>query len=932
MTEQNYKKKLIEVALPLLLINSACAHESKPGIRKHPRSLHKWFAQRRLASVRAILYAQLIDDPNNNLPEKEALNERKKHFKIIEQIIDWDNTYDDTLFSKVRKSMSQQVFHDKIIIADPFCGGGSIPLEAQRLGLDFMASDLNPISVLLTKALVEIPPLFKSQKPINPGTLHGVNSSASVLGLVSDIQYYGNIINEQAKAKIGHLYPKINNKTVLAWLWARQVPCPSPACNIKTPLVKTFTVCKTKRRQVQLVPIVNVRDRTISYKIEEAKDSENNIQGTVGRKGVNCICCKTPITFEYIRKCGSGGKLDYTLIGIVLESKAGREYIPPVKDHEALASSAVPPWVPETKLPEKALGFRVQLYGMTHHKDLFTVRQLTALSTFCDLVKNMHNQIRVDATRAGMIDDGIALEQGGNGSTAYADAICTYLAFAIDRCADTWSNISAWQNTVEAPGHTFGRHAVPMGWDFGESNPFSNSRGSWRSAYQWISQNVNLQGPGRGTVCQIDAANYQKNSNKLIYCTDPPYFDNIGYADLSDFFYVWLRKSIGSIYPNLFSTVLVPKSQELIASPHRFDGNAEKAKEHFINGLRRAFNNIVANQNEEYPLTIYYAFKQTESEESSDGILISSSGWETFLQALLDAPFQITGTWPIRTERENRSIAFGANALASSIVLVCRKKRKDVPISTRREFINTLKKELPSALKNLQEAGIAPVDMAQSAIGPGMAVFSRYSKVLEADGVPMSVRTALQIINQELDSYLTEQESELDKETRFCIAWFEQYGWKEGPFGDANTLANAKGTAVNALEQAGLVYAKAGKVRLLKRAELAENWIPSEDKKITVWKCVQQLIKELETNGEDTAASVLKKIGGLSDPVKELAYRLYALSDKKKWSEDAQAYNSLISSWQTVTDLAQFSRQVAEETKKKLKDKSQRTLSDGDEN
>ncbi len=415
------------------------------------------------------------------------------------------------------------------------------------------------------------------------------------------------------------------------------------------------------------------------------------------------------------------------------------------------------------------------------------------------------------------------------------------------------------------------------------------------------------------------------DKKKVLVSTDPPYYDNVGYADLSDFFYMWLRINLKDIYPDLFSTICSPKKQEIVANPYLFNDNKIAAKEHFAMQMNKVLQNIKNKESGIYPLTIHYAFKQMERTDTEQ---LSNTGWETMLISLIEVGYQIVGTWPMRTETRGRMREIGSNALASSIVLVCRNRILDAPLSTRREFVNALKKGLPSALKNLQDAGISPVDMSQCAIGPGMAIFSRCSKVLEADGTPMTVRTALQIINQELDAYFTEQESDMDKETRFCIAWYEQFGWKEAPFGDANTLATAKGTAVNALEQAGVIYAKAGKVRLLKRTELDNDWDPTTDKKLTVWECVQYLIKALEDEGEVGAAEILKKIGGLSESVKELAYRLYALSEKKGWTEDGLAYNALISSWQSVTDKAQFGVDASEKTKKNLKDKSQKTLHD----
>lgn len=901
-----YKKKLIEVALPLEEINKACVHEKSVPRRGHPATMHLWWARRPLAAARAIIFASLVDDPSNYMQGKKAEKERSRLFKLISQLVKWENTSNDKLLGKAIDQIKQSNNNIPPLL-DPFCGGGTIPLEGQRLGLKIYAQDLNPIPVIIAKSLIDLPTKYSGRPASNPiAKKENIGNWNHLNGLIADIKKYGSQINDEAKEILNKYYPESPNKeTIVAWIWARSIKCPNPICNKDTPLIKSFWLSTKEKKPIWINYKVEKGELIFWIERKKGKPSDN----VVTRNGAKCLHCNSHIDFKHVRNEASKGRMNQKLIGIVTDAVRSRNYIPGDKIQESIALKV--PDVPniDMDLPEKALGFRIQNYGMKKFRDLFTKRQLLVLYTISDLILKKRDQILIDS----------------NNDEEYADAVITYLSFARDKLCDWSSSICSWIPRIEGVRPTFPRPAISMSWDFVEINPFSNSIGNFLNHLNWVGEGLkNLPKKcKKGTVVQGDAR-VSLPDGQFIISTDPPYYDNIGYADLSDFFYVWLRLTLKKAYPNIFSTLLTPKAQELIANPFRCEGSRDKANKFFLEGLRDSFKLISSRADKNYPITIYYAFKQIENEEEKT----HSTGWEAMLEGLLSSNLKIVGTWPIRTERVGRARDFSSNALASSIVIVCRPRSETASISTRRELIKNLKKELPPALKNLQEAGIAPVDMAQSAIGPGMAVFSRYSKVLEADGTPMSVRTALQIINQELDSFLTEQESDMDRETRFCVAWYKQFGWKEGPFGDANTLATAKGTAVNALDTAEVVYAKAGKVRLLKRSELDDDWDPTTDKKLTVWECVQHLIKRLDQEGEDSAAKIIRKIGGLAESVKELTYRLYSMCEKKGWTEDGVAYNSLISSWQSISDKAQHYDKVSEETKKRLKDKTQKKLND----
>jgi putative DNA methylase len=892
------KKKLIEVALPLEAINKEAAREK--SIRHgHPSTLHLWWARRPLAACRAVLFASLVDDPSS-LPdefptEADQDRERQRLFRLIEELVKWDNSNNKIVLDAAHKEILKSTDGNPPPVYDPFCGGGSIPLEAQRLGLEAHASDLNPVAVLITKALIEVPPKFAGRPPVHPmeqGTVTGVGMWQGARGLAEDVRYYGQWMRDRALERIGHLYPPIrlangDDATVIAWLWTRTVKCPNPACQAQMPLVRSFELCTKEGKHAWVEPEVDQAKRAVSFSVKTGAGKAPS--GTVNRRGSKCIVCGEKVGFDYISAEGQAGRMSTDLMAIVAEGARGRFYLEPSQNQVDIATSQTPAWWLETELPKKALGFRVQRYGFSKHSDLFTRRQLVALTTFSDLVKE---------ARLKSLEDGASEE--------YADAVATYLALGVSRLADIANAFCVWETSKTQVRHLFARQAVSMLWDFAEANIFAGAAGDFEvSLGNLLKALIRTPSDGHGLTKQLDATAIE--TKKMLFSTDPPYYDNIGYADLSDFFYVWLRRILSAAYPDLFSTLLVPKVQELIASPDRFNGDKEQAKLFFESGFGQVMERIHTYQDSSYPVTIYYAFKQTDSEDDADNddvLTTASTGWETMLEGLTRADFQITGTWPMRSELGNRPRSLGSNALASSIVLVCRARAESAPLTTRKDFLAAMKKELPHALRDLQKGNIAPVDLAQAAIGPGMAVFSRYRKVLESDGSPMRVRTALGLINQSLDEVLSEQEGEFDPDTRWALAWFEQHAFDDGPYGEAEVLATAKALSISGLAETGILHSRAGKVRLLRRDELPEDWNPSAEHRLTVWAVTQHLIRSLDKNGETATATVASKVGGLAETARDLAYRLYILCERKGWAEEAGYYNSLVVSWPAIAPKA----------------------------
>ena len=942
-------KKLIEVALPLDAINVAAAREK--SIRHgHPSTLHQWWARRPLAAARAVIFGQMVNDPSwkwemehpgqvppNNLKASWAAS-RKRLFNILEDLVKWESTTNEEILEKgraeIRKSWREtcelnkehphaaELFNpDKLpALHDPFAGGGAIPLEAQRLGLEAYASDLNPVAVLINKATIEIPPRFRGTPPVN-SDWQRLSPAEKVLrqwhgaqGLADDVRYYGQWMREQAEKRIGHFYPPIDvtaemakdrpdlkplvghKLTVIAWIWARTVKSPSPAYrNVHVPLASTFILSNKEGHEAYVHPVIEGNHYRFLVTVGSPPAAAKN--GTkAGSSGSPflCLLSNAPMEFSYLREEAKQGRMGQKLLAIVAKGPGGRIYISPSDEIESIAVSAKSSWRPETSLPDRALGFRVQEYGMLKWADLFSPRQLLALTTFTDLVDEAREKIRRDALSAGMSADEKGFDAAGIGATAYSEAAGVYLGFAVDYAANYWSVI-----TTPAEGFirgTFARQALPMTWDYAEAPPFGDTSGNWLSGIEWISKAIELFPlSGVGYATQADAANQLTSSNKIV-STDPPYYDNIGYADLSDFFYVWLRRSQKPVFPDLFATLAVPKAEELVATPFRH-GNKHKAEAFFLVGMTHAMHRLAQQAHPAFPVTIYYAFKQSESETDTG---TTSTGWETFLDAVIQAGFALCGTWPMRTERGSRSVGIGTNALASSIILVCRPRHLDAATTSRRAFLRELNQVLPEALDEMtrgsgdERSPVAPVDLSQAIIGPGMAVFSKYGAVLEADGTPMSVKTALQLINRFL------AEDDFDHDTQFCLRWFEQCGWKEGKFGDADTLARAKGTSVEGVKQAGVLYAAGGVVRLLKWADYPANWDVAKDTRLPVWEALHQLIRVFKTEGEIGGGAVLAAVQAKAEATRQLAYRLYTLCERAGWSEDARAYNEIITSWSAI--------------------------------
>ena len=913
MPEPTYRKKLIEVDLPLDEINETSSRE-RPGTPGHPATLHRWWARRPLAVCRAMIFASLVDDPSScpdEFPTEEAQRgERERLHDLIKRLVAWENSSEEGLINQARYEIARSVARasgrtaptepaavleylrdEALPIYDPFAGGGSIPLEAQRLGLRAISADLNPIAVLINKALIELPPQFADQPPVNPdadplGMMVGKGKRAQrvpwrgAAGLADDIRYYGRWMRERAFEQIGHLYPKAtlpdgSEATVIAWLWARTIPCPNPTCNFRMPLLSTFQLSRKRDNEVWLKASVGNDDKTISFTTQSHRDDVPK-NGTVSRTGATCLACGNTSPLKHVRERAQANAMGDQMIAIVASGAGGRAFISPTDDQSRIAAAASPTWYPTGDLPDKALGFRVQSYGVTQWHDLFTDRQLTALTTFVDLLTSVHDEV------------------GKNGATrAYASAIRTYLALAVSKAVQSSSRTSRWMNDVHAISGVFGRQAISMTWDFAEGNFFSGATQNWLAQVDRVAKAVeSLPATANpAVVVQANAAETISATKGPIIITDPPYYDNIGYADLSDFFYVWLRPALRETYPSLFSGILTPKNDEMIVTPFRFDNSRQRFEDKLAVSLRL----IRERSTPAFPSSIFYAYKQQE--DLRDGR--TSTGWETMLAALVTAGFMIVGTWPVRTELSVRMRSRASNALASSIVLVCRPRLGDAPTATRREFLDALERELPTALNHLTyENHIAPVDLAQAAIGPGMEVYSRYSRVETIGGEPVTVQEALAAINRVIAEHDKRQQGELDAATRFCLDWLEQHGYGEGDFGEAEVLSQAKNVSVEALASGGLLRSRAGKVQLLEMEEYDHAQAPL---RMSAWEGCLRIGWHMGSGegrgGVDEAAKVAERMGGNVESVERLARILYNYYDRRNDSRNAVMFNSVATEW-----------------------------------
>jgi putative DNA methylase len=963
MTTIKTPKKLIEVALPLDDINEEAALRKRKAPAGYPTTLHKWWAQRPPAAARAVLFAQMVNDPGyetgrgftRGVNKKEAALKRERLFQIIRDLVKWENTNNEAVLAAAREEIrnswretcainakhprASELFDpDKLPgFYDPFAGSGAIPLEAQRLGLNAYASDLNPVAVLINKAMIDIPPRFAGIAPVAPMPPSEKQTSIPedwprASGLAEDVRRYGLWMRDQAAKRIGHLYPEVevtaamakarpdlkplvgSKLTVVAWLWARTVRSPNPAfSDVEVPLASTFLLSSKAGKEAWIEPVIEGRSYRFEVRMSDGRKSlpEWAKNGTKLARGANfrCIVSDSPIEQSHIRAEFVAKRSNARLMAVAADGPRGRVYLSPTSEMEELAKSAQPEWRPEQAMEQRSKDLvSGRGYGFTHWHELYTPRQLVALTTFSDLVTEAKKVAQADAIRAGMADDGISLEAGGTAATAYAEAIALYLAFAVSRAADYGCAVATWRPKDNAMRSGLAKQAIPMNWDFAEGNPFGKSSAGIGECANVVSK---VLAASLAPTASVPGNAIQRNaagpfpadwSTMPVISTDPPYYDNIAYADLADFFYVSLRRTVRGIFPSLFATLAVPKAEELIASNYRHGGKKE-AEQFFLNGMTEAMHGIATAAHPAYPITIYYAFKQSETKD----VGTASTGWETFLAAVLKSGLSISGTWPVQTEGDNRQVGVGNNALASSIILVCHRRPHDAPTCSRKEFVRELKEELAEAIEAMLggEGGsspIAPVDLAQASIGPGMAVFSRYAAVLEANGEPMTVHTALTLINKQVDDVLGGEN--FDADTNFCLGWFQEVGWSVGDYGKASVLATAKATSVDGVASSGVIDAKAGKVKLVRPADYPADWDPKDDNRTPVWEALHQLIRALTVEGESAAGRLLANMPERVGDIRRLAFWLYTLCERKGWAEDARAYNELVMAWSGIEQAA----------------------------
>lgn len=913
-----FRKKIIEVALPLDAINEQSAREKEPFTRDHPRAMHVWWSRKPVAAALGVLIAQLVDDPSTDtdkFPTVEAQDrERERVFSVIRRIVDWDNARDHDLFNEARELIGDS---EQLQLMDPFAGGGSIPLAANKLGMRTVAIDVNPVAALLNTLQVDWPARFVNFPPIFPEADRNLTDPIGLSGLAEDVTAYGGRLVETVREDLGKLFPAAIDSTgrerpVVAWIWCRTVQCQNPACGSLIPLLSHWWLRRKKGAQTWLRVQPEALRPGASGDLAEVVSSETDKPppGTVTRSGASCVVCGDSIPLKAVRSLGVRGEIGQRLLAVAVETTTGRG-----KDYLTASSiGALPPMdqdqldgLPETLLPDKALGFSVQNYGFRRHRDLFTPRQALCLAALMDGIEPLNREIFEDARNAGIgdISDGRAASSGGMGPQAYADTVCAFVAVAVSRWAAFNNSLANWNSTNENVAALFAMQVLSMTWNFAEINPFHGSPAVFpriEAAVKWMPGAV-VGPPGKALAAPAQSISLPPG---VVVCTDPPYFDNIGYGYLADFFYVWLRRGLSGIAPEFFSTILTPKADELLPP----DLSLAKAREAFEANLLAAFRSIRESHSSDYPMTVFYAYKQQE--DTSEGGR-ASTGWELMLEALISAGWQITATWPIRTERMSRARSQGSNALASSVVLVCRRRDANGDLADRREFIRKLRLTLPQALDGMKKGNLAAVDVSQAAIGPGMEIYSGFDAVIEADGSAMGVGAALEIINRTLDEVLGGVESELDLESRFALEWFTQYGFNDGPYGVAENIARAKNTAVTGAVDAGIAVSRAGRVRLVSRGELPDDWDPRVDRRLVVWELTQHLVHRLQAQGERAAAELLKLAPTQGDTARDLAYRLFAISERRGWQEEAAAYNGLVVAWPALDQAAHAARSDAAE-------------------
>lgn len=902
-----HKRKLIEVALPLEAINVASFAEKNRKVGK-PQNLHQWWSRKPVTAARAMLIAQLVDDPSchpETFPTEEDVRaERARLHSLIERSVEWEEVVRPTpqFLADLRAVLPD------VTITDPFVGGGSLALAAAQLGVNSASSDLNPVAVALSRALVDVPTRFLNRDPVNPGARDAQFPLRSgTAGLVADVEAYGQWMLAEARARLGQHYPPIEGRTVLAWVWARQVLCPNPACQIQVPLVSKWTLAKKRGKEVVMVPRVVHEPAARGgsrFEFTISKDRRDLLtRGTMsGRTGTECLNCGTAISVAHVRSEAMAGRMSLTLTAIAADGGRTREYFAPTAEHKAAAQVERPMDSISGAISTNPRWFSPPLYGLTDFSDLFTDRQLLAVTTFSDLVGEARKNVYADALASGL-PEGEPLTQGGDGAVAYSEAIALYLALAVSRLANWSNNQCSWESTGEVSQQMYSGQAMGMAWDVSEANVLGDGNsGSFLACLRNIVSPLKLASlRGQHRVVMADARNAPIAG--LVVATDPPYFDNIDYSDLSDFFYVWQRRMLGGVFPELYGTILVPKGEELVANAYRSGGNDAAAND-FLDGFRGVFAHFRESVASEFPVVVYYASKQAES------LGQGNSRWSTILQAMVDEGWSVVRTWPIRTENVSRRVAIGTNSMSTSSVLVLRPRPAQAPQVSMQTFLADLRVHLAEALTDLEQSGVAPVDMQQAAIGPGIEVFSRFSAVLEADGRPMSVAAALVRINDVLDELLNEQEGDFDAPTRFALQWYRHRGYESGLFGDADDLARGRNTSVDEMEREGILEKRAGHVRLFRAEDLPANYDVAKDSRTSDWEALHHLIRVLERDGIAHAGAFLQVAMGRpdgaidADLVKELAHLLFRIAEGNGWTKDALSFNNLVTSWPEILDAA----------------------------
>jgi putative DNA methylase len=896
------KRKLIEVALPLEAINRESAREK--SIRHgHPSTLHLWWARRPLAAARAVLFAQLVDDPSSRpeeFPTEELQRkERERLHSIIERLVVWENVQDESLMAEAYEEIRKSNGDEPPPVLDPFAGGGTIPLEAKRLGLDAMANDLNPLPVLINTVMLELVDRFDATTPITGGLPQRPQHALS-----EDLRSYAELLERQVEKRVGELYPRTPDGSVpLVYFWARAVTCPNPACGVEVPLIGSWAVSTRKGSATDFVPVLDPEERAFNVRV--VSGGKRDAGGTMSRAGATCPACDANVPLDYIKAEGVAGRLRSRLLALLVRQGRLRAYVPAEASQREAAVDVpdVDASFLDAELSTHSQYMAPPRYGLTRFRDLFSPRQLATLVSFVEELDEVERKAVTDAVAAGLPDDGVKFADGGRGARAYAEAMRILLALGIGRLTNRQSTLCIWDATRDNVQQVFSRQAYSMTWFYAEANPFAGASGSFSGSIDFLAKSLAALPRGRGSVTQGPAQNLAL-SRPIVVSTDPPYYDNVPYADLSDYFLVWHRRMLRGTLP-IFPTLLSPKSDELVADHQRWGGKSA-AKEFFERGFEQVFTVLGKAHVEDVPMTVFYAFRQ--SDVSGDGT--ASTGWETVLEALIRAGWLIDGTWPMRTEQAGGLRALGRNALASSVVIVCRRRQASAGTTDRRGFIAALEVELPGALRKLQQGQIAPVDLPQAAIGPGMAVFTRYDAIIENDGSQMSVRSALARINEILDQVLNEQEGDFDAPSRFAIAWYRQYGYGVGSFGDADNLARARNTSVDAMDREGVLSSRANSVQLIKPEELSWDYDPVEDHHTSNWEALHHLIKVLEREGiapaGDFLQAALSRTDGAvdADLVKELAHLLFRVAEGNGWTKDALSFNTLVTSWPEILDVA----------------------------